>query len=114
MSRSMLGVGDAQGEDDVAPESALIVEELGEAGQQFLDDVVVGFLAFRVPHLLVAAEGKDVEGLVDFTIAAKDPFGISKGSRNSVVGVLGAHHPWNKEHVRPLVGRLRMLRGWRS
>ena len=50
------GVGNAQGDDSVTSQPALLAEVVGVVAKEFLDDVGISVLAFRVPHLLIAAE----------------------------------------------------------
>ena len=73
-----------------------MLEEVRVARQQFLDDVVVRLLALRVPHLLVAAEGKDIRGLVHLAFALQHALGVREWRWSRVVRVLGAHDLWHK------------------
>ena len=92
MSRSTRGVGDAQGQGNVAAKLELIAEEVGVSGEQFPHHMVVGFLALRVPHLLIAAHGEDADGLFDLTFTFQDPCIVCEGCAHGVVRVLSAHH----------------------
>ena len=85
-------VGDAQGEGYVASELELIAEEVRVPGEQLPHDVVVGFLALRVPHLLIAAHCEDTDGLRNLPFPLQDPRIVGEGCPHSVVRVLGAHH----------------------
>ena len=102
------GIGHAQRQHHVASKAALVLEEVRVARQQFLDDVVVRLLALRVPHLLVAAEGKDIRGLVHLAFALQHALGVREWRWSSVVRVLGAHDLWHKSHRKP------RIRSWQT
>ena len=84
-------IGDAEGNDGVAPQFLLFGEVAGVVGEELLDDVRVGVLALRVPHLLVATERQHVGSFDDLAVALDHPVdGVGRGLR--IVRVLGAHH----------------------
>ena len=94
-------VGHPQREHHVSAQATLFLEKLGVAGQQLADHLVVRLLALRVPHLLVAAQRKNVGGLLHFPVAPDDAGLVGKGRRSSVVRVLGAHNLGYEKHGQP-------------
>ena len=104
MFRSTLGFGYAQGEGHVATQ-AQAVEHAGVAGEELAHDVVVGLLALGVPHLLVAAQAVNVDGLVYLAVPLYDAGGVGERRRSGVVRVLRAHHLGYQCHCEPPMGR---------
>ena len=94
-------VGHPQGQNHVLAQPPLVLEEVRVAGEQLADDLVVGVLAFRVPQLLVAAQGENVGGLLDLAVAPHDAGLVGKRRRRGVVRVLGTHYFGYEEHGAP-------------
>ena len=63
ISRSIRGFGNTQGKGDVATKLTFILKEVRVIREQFPHDLIVGFLALGVPHLLIASHGEDADGL---------------------------------------------------
>ena len=91
------GVRHSQRDDRIAPQ-LLLCEELRVGAQQLLHHVGIGILAFRIPHLLVAAERKMLRCFGDLAVALQHPVNRI-GGRLRVVGMLGAHNLGDKGHV---------------
>ena len=85
-------VGDAEGEGYVTAKLKTVAEEVRVPGEQLPHHLVVGFLAFRVPHLLIAAHGEDTDGLLDLPFPLQHPRLVGEGRAHGIVRVLGAHH----------------------
>ena len=92
------GIRNTQGKGDVATKLTFILKEVRVIREQFPHDLIVGFLTLGVPHLLVASQGEDADGLSHLPLSFQDSRLVSKGGRRSVIRVLSAHHFWDQGH----------------
>ena len=95
------GIGHPQRQDHIPPQPPLVLEELRVSGQQLADYLVIRLLPLRVPHLLVAAQGKHRRRLLNLPLSPDYPRLVGERRRGRVVGVLGTHHLRNKKHCTP-------------